>query len=123
MSKDILYGPGCNRRSDDKASKKFIEELVKEIDMNNFEAELTALINKYSLENGSDTPDFILADFLIGCLESWNNNVSERSAWYGNKTKVPESVVKGIKKEVKVRPPTNKEWEKSARKARKENHG
>lgn len=30
--------------------------------MHNFRKELQTLINKNSLENGSDTPDFILAD-------------------------------------------------------------
>lgn len=40
--------------------------------MDNFENELRALINKYSMENGSMTPDFILAGYLKACLEAFN---------------------------------------------------
>lgn len=47
-----------------------------------FEKELTDLINKHSLENGSDTPDFILAKYLISCLEAFNNAQEKRSDWY-----------------------------------------
>lgn len=35
-----------------------------------FRRELTELINRHSLENKSNTPDFVLADFLIRCLEA-----------------------------------------------------
>lgn len=31
--------------------------------MNSFTEELKSLINRYSLENGSDTPDWLLADY------------------------------------------------------------
>jgi len=47
-----------------------------------FEQDLEALLNKHSVENGSDTPDFILAAFLVGCLRAWNQGVSDREAWY-----------------------------------------
>ncbi|HSW65257.1 MAG TPA: hypothetical protein VLH56_18395 [Dissulfurispiraceae bacterium] len=30
-----------------------------------FRAELETLINRYSKENGSNTPDFILADYMV----------------------------------------------------------
>jgi len=41
--------------------------------MATFIRELTTLINKHSLESGSDTPDFILAEYLVNCLENFNN--------------------------------------------------
>lgn len=47
-----------------------------------FEKELESLLNRYSKENGSDTPDFILAEYLIGCLENFNNIVGKRTTWY-----------------------------------------
>jgi len=47
-----------------------------------FRKELEALINRYSKENGSNTPDFILAEFLIGCLDTFDKAVSRRSKWY-----------------------------------------
>jgi len=51
--------------------------------MGEFMKELEGLINKYSQENGSDTPDFILAEYLVGCLRNFNNTVKEREEWYG----------------------------------------
>ena len=38
------------------------------------------------MENGSDTPDFILASFLHSCLESFNHAVRQREQFY-NKPK------------------------------------
>lgn len=51
-----------------------------------FKKELTALINKYSIENGSNTPDFILADYLIKCIENYNQITKTRENWYGRGT-------------------------------------
>lgn len=48
-----------------------------------FRAELAALINKYSRENGSDTPDFILAEFIDNALFAFDVGVNAREAWYG----------------------------------------
>lgn len=48
-----------------------------------FETELEHLINKYSKENDSNTPDFILAEYLKGCLDVFNNIVPKRDKWYG----------------------------------------
>ena len=44
-----------------------------------FEKELADLINKYSLENGSDTPDWILAEYVEGCLDNFNLALSRRT--------------------------------------------
>ncbi len=46
-------------------------------------AELRNAINRYSAENASNTPDFILADYMIGCLDAYNTAVSRRGQWYG----------------------------------------
>jgi hypothetical protein len=51
----------------------------------NFETELKDLINKYSYENGSDTPDFIIAEYVMDCLRSFNKAVEHRTAWYSPK--------------------------------------
>lgn len=48
-----------------------------------FEKELEHLINKHSLENGSNTPDFILAQYLKGCLDNFNIIIQARESWYG----------------------------------------
>lgn len=52
--------------------------------MSEFERELQSLLNKYSQENGSNTPDFILARYLNGCLTLFNATVKSRSNWYGH---------------------------------------
>lgn len=44
-----------------------------------FEEELKTLINKASLENDSNTPDFILASFLTNVLIEWNHAINARS--------------------------------------------
>lgn len=47
--------------------------------------ELTSIINLRSLENGSNTPDFILADFLSRCLVAFDDATNARATWYGKK--------------------------------------
>ena len=48
-----------------------------------FEKELEEVINRHSQENGSNTPDFILAQYLASCLAAWNAGVQQRETWYG----------------------------------------
>jgi hypothetical protein len=50
-----------------------------------FHDELASLINKYSLENGSNTPDFILALYLQQCLATFNDIMKKREDWYGRR--------------------------------------
>ena len=49
--------------------------------MNEFEKELERLINSHSLENESDTPDYILAKYLVRCLEAFNAATKHRTWW------------------------------------------
>ena len=51
--------------------------------MNDMEKELAAVLNRHSAENASNTPDFILAQYLLGCLATWNTAVQQREIWYG----------------------------------------
>ncbi len=53
-----------------------------------FERGLQDLINRYSIENGSDTPDFMLARYLTDCLKAWNTGVKAREKWYGRGPKL-----------------------------------
>jgi hypothetical protein len=48
-----------------------------------FRDELQSLINRHSMENGSDTPDFMLAEYLADCLAAFDKAVRERERWYG----------------------------------------
>lgn len=43
---------------------------------------LEELLNSVSRENKSNTPDFILAQFMMGCLRSYEAAVNERDKWY-----------------------------------------
>ena len=54
--------------------------------------EIEHLINRYSRENNSNTPDFILAEYLMTCLEAFEKASKVRENWYG----VPLSI--GMKK-------------------------
>ncbi len=47
-----------------------------------FAAELEMLINKHSKENESDTPDFILAEYILNCLKAFDHATNERTKWY-----------------------------------------
>ena len=49
-----------------------------------FERELEGLINKYSLQSKSDTPDFMLAEYLINCLNNFNVITKKIERWYVN---------------------------------------
>jgi hypothetical protein len=40
------------------------------------------VINSVSAENGSDTPDWILAEFLTGCLEAFDKATNARTEYY-----------------------------------------
>ena len=51
--------------------------------MKDFHTELTNLINCYSLENESNTPDWLLATYILQCLETFNFVVNAREKWYG----------------------------------------
>ncbi len=48
-----------------------------------FEKELKSLINRHSKENASNTPDWVLAQYLISCLAAFNTAAQHREAWYG----------------------------------------
>lgn len=47
------------------------------------EEELRAILNRASRENKSDTPDFILSNFMMKCLETYEQTVKERDQWFG----------------------------------------
>lgn len=44
--------------------------------------ELREVLNRHSVENASNTPDFILAQYLIGCLYNLGLVIETRREWY-----------------------------------------
>jgi hypothetical protein len=59
------------------------QKMIEAMPKNTFSKDLELLINRHSQENGSNTPDHILADFLTNCLLIFDHNVNERAKWYG----------------------------------------
>jgi len=59
-----------------------------------FSESLRELLNRNSMERGSDTPDFILAEYMSDCLLAFDKAVSQRTAFYGQETKGSVSVSK-----------------------------
>ncbi len=47
-----------------------------------FQKELEGLINKCCKENDSDTPDFILAEYVNNCLNNFADAVRSRDKYY-----------------------------------------
>jgi hypothetical protein len=53
------------------------------VESTSLEGELSSLLNKHSAENGSNTPDFILAEYLMGCLTAFNTATKKAHEWRG----------------------------------------
>lgn len=45
--------------------------------------DLQSAINRNSAEKGSNTPDFILAEYLVSCLRAFDAAIQARELWYG----------------------------------------
>lgn len=52
------------------------------------EQALTTLLNRYSVENGSNTPDFILAEYMLATLKAFESASLERERWYGKSLRI-----------------------------------
>lgn len=53
-----------------------------------FYIELKSLINKHSVENLSNTPDYILAEYIIKSLENFELTSNKRLRWHQGNLKV-----------------------------------
>jgi len=56
--------------------------------MSDLRKEIETSINRASAENGSNTPDFILAEFLLDCLAAFDKASRAREKWYGKELKI-----------------------------------
>lgn len=43
-----------------------------------FRTELTSLLNRFSIENKSNTADYILSEYIIDCLQAYDKAVLQR---------------------------------------------
>jgi hypothetical protein len=60
------------------------------INYKKFQRELETLINCYSMENGSNTPDWVLAEYLVNCLKNFDTTSRAREKWYGKELTIGE---------------------------------
>ena len=44
--------------------------------------EICEVINRHSAENDSNTPDFVLAQYLVDCFDAFNRGVNARTRFY-----------------------------------------
>ena len=51
--------------------------------MNKFKKELEKLINKHSIENYADVPDFILADMICNFIKAIGKDIKKTLDWHG----------------------------------------
>ncbi len=51
-----------------------------------FQRELAGLINRHSRGDDSNTPYFLLASYLMQCLDTWNDATHQRDKWKGSST-------------------------------------
>ena len=65
--------------------EQVVEKEQTRLPLTEFEQELRLLVNRYHVENFSNTPDRILAEYLHGCLNAFNIAVKQREQWYGRK--------------------------------------
>lgn len=50
--------------------------------MDEFKKELTDLLNRHSLDNDANCPDFILADYLYGCYTTFRDASNANITWH-----------------------------------------
>lgn len=60
----------------------WMEERLEPKPPTNLREEITQAINRHSAENGSDTPDFVLAAYLLDCLAAFDRAAKRRDEWH-----------------------------------------
>lgn len=68
---EYIYKNASDLPSYEPQKKPLLEEALRDI------------INSYSIENRSDTPDYILAQYLSNCLANYESCVKSRDKWFG----------------------------------------
>lgn len=49
-----------------------------------FRERIEEVINVFSLEDGSDTPDYVLSAYLVDCLKAYDRALQRRDKHYGH---------------------------------------
>lgn len=90
--KDMLNIHDC--KCEDKSTKYHLTICCKgmknedgTLNKSDFYKEIEEAINRHSKENGSNTPDWVLAEYLIRCLFTFDACVDMRERYYGRERK------------------------------------
>ena len=51
-----------------------------------FQKALESLLNRYCKDNASNTPDFLLAEYMLNVLDAFTTLNNKRERWYGRRT-------------------------------------
>lgn len=70
--------PEANDKQDQPDQPKVDSDGMQDVEL---EKDLVHLLNHRSRENRSDTPDFILAEYLMGCLKVFEMAANQRDFW------------------------------------------
>jgi hypothetical protein len=87
------------------------EEAIAAADRHDLRSDLKRLLNAHSAENGSNTPDWILADYLMGCLRAFDLATKTRSLLAeARKVLWPEGGAKRVPHDYATQLPDAIEW-------------
>lgn len=56
---------------------------MKESNLIEFKGRLTGLLNSYSIENECDMPDFLLAEMIVGFIQTVGEPIKKTLDWHG----------------------------------------
>lgn len=57
----------------------------------NFLRDLIAVIDKHGKEKESNTPDYVLAEYLDACLKNFNETIVESRKWHESQSRRKEA--------------------------------
>ena len=75
--------PDDKSTSPDRNGGQDKENAMEKIKSEEFAKELSTLLNKHCVDCVCGTPDFILADFVVECLEATGKMMKRREEWFG----------------------------------------
>lgn len=69
-----------------------MSQLAPEPPVSDFEKDLSVVLNKHSMDAGANTPDYVLARYLIRCLDNFREVNDERENWFGTPLRVSDAI-------------------------------
>ena len=90
--KEALYPPITNMAHNPKTDKVILDTTLNHnrLERINLKSSIEDVINLHCRENTSNTPYFILAEYLLSCLEAFEAASKARERWYGKELKIQE---------------------------------